>query len=65
MSLVQAIKAHGAAQEENSIDAESDIGDTVSSALLNRVCMHVKSPTLLENNSVKDIQGLQLSCMHL
>ncbi|KAL1803461.1 hypothetical protein ACET3Z_032108 [Daucus carota] len=31
-----AIKAHGAAQEENSIDAESDIGDTVSSALLNR-----------------------------
>ncbi|KAK1367080.1 hypothetical protein POM88_042641 [Heracleum sosnowskyi] len=32
----EAIKAYGAAQEENSKDAESDADDNVSSALLNR-----------------------------
>ncbi|KAK1367084.1 Mitochondrial proton/calcium exchanger protein [Heracleum sosnowskyi] len=32
----EAIKAYGAVQEENSKDAESDVGDNVSSALLNR-----------------------------
>lgn len=58
----EAIKAHGATQEENNIDAESDVGDTYSSALLNRVCMLNHPPYW---RTVKDIQGLHLLCMHL